>query len=593
MVDMEWVGDDSKYEPTSLVVSGQRGLKRSRGRMGTMGMPGVSIPRSGGPRRSFFESFFRAPKVRAGFYKRQAIKNPSKADYWNRRAELVAQGLGAYRKGAICRGRGGFFGDVFSSIKSAIPKGSFQKLGSMVGNKFGGGFGDKIGSYLGGQAARKFGFGAYSSSGGDGGAMVGSGSLPEMVNTAEGTIIRHREYIGDVYTGTNVAGTTGGPSQFNITTFAVNPGLQATFPWGAGVAINYQEWEPRGIIFEFKTTSSDSNNVSSSSINLGSVIMANDYNVLNPVFTNKQEMENTEAAGSCKPSQSMTCELECDPKYNPMGKYFVRNGLVNVSDLRFNDLCNFSIATVNIPTGASGISIAIGELWMTYEIKLLKPIQPSVTGTNLVSSHLAVSGSISSANGTPVPLAGTGSAQYIVPAIVPALFLSLTGEVMNNVGFYAPVNGGAAANGLPSIGSITAGSLFQFPNVPQGKKYQGTFVFSTWEAKNDTIIVPGVSTFSGWSNSAASTIISAGVSLTGAPLIDQAYASNIQQTATTNSLGTAGPNYHTLTFFMDTLSNGAPVTGSFVLGKGTLGSSSSAWCCTDFYLTELNTNISS
>lgn len=172
------------------------------------------------------------------------------------------------------------------------------------------------------------------------------------------TIVRHREYIGDVIS----SGTTGA---FSLASYPLNPGLVESFPWFAGVANNYDEWRPHGMIYTFKTASGSV----TTSQSLGTVIMATQYNVNDPVFTTKQQMENYQFGCSTVPSQSLMHPIECDPRQTTFGTmYNVRDGPA-VGDKRLYDIGTFQIATQGIP----GSSVNLGELWLSFEIELLKP----------------------------------------------------------------------------------------------------------------------------------------------------------------------------------------------------------------------------
>lgn len=121
------------------------------------------------------------------------------------------------------------------------------------------------------------GYGDYTA----GGVNLGD-QVPIVRNTPVGCIVRHREYIGDLIA---TAGFVVNPQK-------INPSNGAIFPWLSKIAANFEEWIPRGIIFEYRTMSSDTVvNVSSGSPALGTVIMATDYNVYNPPFASKQQME--------------------------------------------------------------------------------------------------------------------------------------------------------------------------------------------------------------------------------------------------------------------------------------------------------------
>ena len=165
--------------------------------------------------------------------------------------------------------------------------------------------------------------------------------VPQIKNTSKGVIVRHKEYIMDVP----------GSVDFQTETLALNPGLIDTFPWLARVAQNFEEWLPRGMVFEYRTTSSDT--LLAASPALGSVIMATQYNSVNPSFTNKQDMENYDNAISCKPSVSCLHVIECKRSKTVMDEMYIRTTAPPPNaDLRMYDLGKFQIATVGGQAGA-------------------------------------------------------------------------------------------------------------------------------------------------------------------------------------------------------------------------------------------------
>jgi len=171
-------------------------------------------------------------------------------------------------------------------------------------------------------------------------------------------IVSHREYVGDITS--SIA--------FTLSTYSLNPGLVATFPWLAAVASQYEQYRFRGCAWEFRSTSASALN----SINtaLGTVIMATQYDVLDSNFASKLTMENYDMAMSCKPAESMLHGVECNKRLNPLSELYVRNaGIPANADARLYDLGKFQIATV----GMQQADVVIGELWVTYEVELIKP----------------------------------------------------------------------------------------------------------------------------------------------------------------------------------------------------------------------------
>ena len=240
--------------------------------------------------------------------------------------------------------------------------------------------GEKVGKTLGGlaQKAIKFitGFGDY-----DGHVSVPSypikknvlleetNSPPVVMNGGHEFIVRHREYIGEVTATLNQST----PSGFEIKKYSLNPGDSNTFPWLSTVAQNFEQYELQGTLFSFKSMYSDAvvNNYGS----LGTVIMATEYNSALPPFQNKLAMENYEYAQSCKPSLSMMHPIECDRHLSVLSDLYVRRPYQDIQgqDIKTYDFGNFYIATQGIPPASNNPTVTLGELWVTYQVRLLKP----------------------------------------------------------------------------------------------------------------------------------------------------------------------------------------------------------------------------
>jgi hypothetical protein len=166
----------------------------------------------------------------------------------------------------------------------------------------------------------------------------------------------------DVYTGNLVSGA----SAFKINSFPIQPALYASFPWLSASAENYQEYKINGLVYEFK---SNAFNISNSLPGTGTVILATQYNVYDPLFTDKFHMEQTQYTCTDKPVRDIMHPIECARNDTPTSILCTRAGATSQGDLRLYDWGNFSIATV----GMGHQPANIGELWVTYDITLYKP----------------------------------------------------------------------------------------------------------------------------------------------------------------------------------------------------------------------------
>lgn len=300
-------------------------------------------------------------------------------------------------------GQGGYYSDTVQPfLKKAIPKGTFATIGSRAGGVLGsaskikgmGTAGSQMGKALGGRLAQIVGFGDYTVKTNNlatvGFAVPEGEAVPQFIGNGHETSVRHREFIKDIV-------IPGAPAAFTNQTFRINPADAVTFPWLAAVAAEYQQYRFNGLVFEFKTMSSDITGGGA----LGTVVLATEYDVVDVPFASKIAMENSEYAVSTKPSCSVIHAVECDPKLTSLKFLYTRESTLGLatSDSRFYDLGNFQIATTGLP-GAAGT--VLGELWVSYDVTLIKPQIATPFGFASGTTHVASVGGLTS---NTVPLA--------------------------------------------------------------------------------------------------------------------------------------------------------------------------------------------
>lgn len=263
---------------------------------------------------------------------------------------------------------------------SSYPKGSFANKGEQMGARFG---------TLGALAGRGLGAGLSAISG-YGNYTVKKNSLtkvsasvdmvPQFVKNEHSVRVVHREFIQDIAVPANGAA-------FNMLyAQKINPGNSVMFPWLSRMAKQYSQYKLHGMVFAFKTMTSDY----AANGPLGTVMMATNYDAIERVYANKIELENSEFAVSCKPSESLIHAIECDPKYSTLDMLYIRDSSYDTSetdDRRFYDFGTVQFATSGLP-GALGS--VMGEFWVSYDIELCKPIAGGET-TTLVPANTVIS----------------------------------------------------------------------------------------------------------------------------------------------------------------------------------------------------------
>lgn len=184
-------------------------------------------------------------------------------------------------------------------------------------------------------------------------------------------VIRHKEYIMDI-----------DPTLLFVVQreLPLNPGMRQSFPWLSGIAKNFEQYDWKGLCFEYKSTSSDSVLSGAGSTSLGSVNMATQYNVLSDPFQTKRELLNYDFANSAKPSVSFIHPVDCKNGSGPLDRLWIRSEETPTagSDRRLYDAGDFAIATEGCQGAAAAGSI--GELWVTFEVELSKAKLDPATG---------------------------------------------------------------------------------------------------------------------------------------------------------------------------------------------------------------------
>lgn len=284
------------------------------------------------------------------------------------------------------RGRGGYYADLGTLGGAAAGGLAGGMMTGGVGAFPGAAFGATLGGSAGGVIDHISGRGAYEVRANSLLGRIPEGTnIPSFGDMAGGTIIRHREFIRDI--------TAVGATAFTNISLPLNPGLASTFPWLASISGNYESYQIMGMIFEFRSTSSDS--VTTSGGPLGTVIMSTDYDAVDSAYVSKLQMENSQYAVSNKPSLNQVHIIECDSGVTSIPIKYVRTGAVpSGKDARFYDHGIFQLAT----SGLAASTGTIGELWVSYEIALYKPTVSGVVVYGGVSDHFDISTSATTAH---------------------------------------------------------------------------------------------------------------------------------------------------------------------------------------------------
>lgn len=292
-------------------------------------------------------------------------------------------------------------------------------LGARIGQSLGMPGGAKAGQTVAAKMARLMGSGDYAISDtveenslfGNRAMSRGASANATFSSSSGGLRLKHREYLNDVFTGA-IAGA------FSNVTYQVNPGLASVFPFLSQIAANYEQYRFHGLVFEFISSTAPYGVTS-----LGTYVMAMAYNAAAPAYTSKPQIENSDYALSGRLDKSGMYGVECAEKSQATEYLYVR-APGQTTPVNLLDLGLFQMVTV--PGVGLAPNSALGELWVTYDIEL---IRPRISASRYGYAHFT--GSLPTA-GSPL---GTTS-------ITDALYGSLAGTTL--------ASGGARLISFPS-----------------------------------------------------------------------------------------------------------------------------------------------
>lgn len=417
------------------------------------------------------------------------------------KSALGISGGGAYKMGTRrISGRGSYNVNSKKTKNYSYDKpGAFGKtgrlLGAAAGGYLGGPVGAAIGSKVGGLAhyiGKIFGSGDYVAS-----PPVESNSVlsPQIPTFSSGTTsirVKHREFLGDVYSSSTA-------NSFDVNSYRINPGLVQSFPWLSDVCGgSFQQYRLNGCVYEFRSMSNDGG--ATTNLTTGSVVMCTDYDSADAPFTSKQQMENTEFGVSCKPQSNMIHAIECAPQLTSVSEKYIR-AYANPSgtDIRLYDMGRFYIAT----NGFQGTSVNCGELWVSYDITLMKAIeQPPAYLTpfsqfNLIgvdATHALGTSQTTVVNQIPVTITyDAGTAYVILPSDLQtnskySIYYGIFGTSTASVATISPVY----TNGLAGFAS----GMYVPYDASQTSSFRGFYQVFIYDGSGTpglppTIAVPG------------------------------------------------------------------------------------------------------
>ncbi len=256
-------------------------------------------------------------------------------------------------------------------------------LGAYLGQPMAGG---AIGSSLAGALSRWLGQGDYTINSNTvvKDSLKSASSIPSMHKDGQSIVVRHKEYLGEVKSSTT----------FSVQqSYILNPGNPITFPWLSDIASKFQEYKIRGAVFHYVPSSGSV--ASGTNPGLGTVMLQTTYRSTDSAPGSKVEMLNEYCANEVVPSEVLAHPVECDPAENPFNVQYVRSGTVPVGDTQL--MYDLGVTHLAV-SGQQATGNVIGDLWITYEVELKKPIvtsNSSFTSRNALITNTTVASSAS------------------------------------------------------------------------------------------------------------------------------------------------------------------------------------------------------
>lgn len=185
-------------------------------------------------------------------------------------------------------------------------------------------------------------------------------------------MVHRKEFVGELKTSSTVG-------EFQLTKYECNPGLPDSFRWVSPIANSFETYEILQLEYLFVSTSASALN--STDTNLGKVAARFVTNVYAPVDTNRFQMENGHGAHSSVTSTSFRYNVVVERSNPPR---LVRNSDTFSGDKRLYDAGYMEFATF----GQQGTDTVIGEIWMQYTLRLMKPLYiQGMIGSTVLSNQ--------------------------------------------------------------------------------------------------------------------------------------------------------------------------------------------------------------
>jgi len=258
-------------------------------------------------------------------------------------------------------------------------------------------------------------------------------SEPRISGNYQKTNIKHRELISSVL----------GSVSFTVqSSFSINPGLSATFPWLSTQAQGWEQYRFNKLKFCYYTRTG--------STTPGSVILVPDYDAADAAPSSEQIASAYRDVVEEVPwVEEFTCTLDPQAMFPNGPKKFIRVGaLASNLDVKTYDAANFYVCTID------GTAINWGKIWVEYDIDFFVPqLPPSGALSSVAFGKVVANGSISNT-------AIFGATPTVTGGVVTAVTNTLTFVLSGTFLVYVTCTGTGMGNfTIPITGTATTSSL--------------------------------------------------------------------------------------------------------------------------------------
>ncbi len=191
---------------------------------------------------------------------------------------------------------------------------------------------------------------------------------PKIIRSDDRVRIIHEELIA------SVVGTDAYTTAF---TFALNPGLNGSFPWLSTQAQGWERYRFRRLRFCYYTRTGS--NVP------GSVMMVPDYDAADSAPVSEQIASVYKDVAEDAPWKDICCDLP-ESRLNAIGpSRYIRTGALSANlDIKTYDAGNLFVLTMD------GTAVKWGKIWVQYDVELITP-QLNAAGGGVIATQ-AISG---------------------------------------------------------------------------------------------------------------------------------------------------------------------------------------------------------